>query len=116
EYGIDKAQQVLAVGADTGEGVERFRALRLVEAFLDELGIPENGRKRGPELVAHVGHELVLVLARDLKVFDGLGNLTLARLHSLKQASVLYSDHGRVGKGSDELDLVVSERPHFRSC
>src|SRR5262245_23750275 len=75
-YGIDEAEQVLAVGADAGEGIERLRSLRLVEAFLDKFGIPENGRERRSEFVAHVGHELVLVFARDLKVFDGLCKLT----------------------------------------
>src|SRR5215510_14215998 len=35
EHGIDKPQQVLAVGSDTGERIEGFRPLRLVEAFLD---------------------------------------------------------------------------------
>src|SRR5215475_11762530 len=68
EHRIDETQQVLAVGTDAGEGIERFRSLRLVEAFLDEFGIPENGRKRGSELVAHVGHELVLVLAGDRRL------------------------------------------------
>src|SRR5215831_1344011 len=48
EHGVDKAQQVLAVGADAGEGIERFRSLRLVEALLDEFGIAENGGQRGP--------------------------------------------------------------------
>src|SRR5215470_8372289 len=75
QYGIDEAQEVLAVGADAGEGIKRFRSLRLVEALLDEFGIPENGRKGGSELVAHVGHELVLVLACNLKIFDRLGKL-----------------------------------------
>ena len=37
---------MLAVGADAGEGIEGFRALRLVEALLNEFGIPENGRER----------------------------------------------------------------------
>jgi hypothetical protein len=30
---------VLAVGADAREGIERFRSLRLVEAFLDEFAV-----------------------------------------------------------------------------
>jgi len=80
EHGVDEAQQVLAVGADTGEGIEGFRSLRLVEAFLDEFGIAQNGRERGSELVAHIGHELVLVLARDFQIFNGLGKLAGARL------------------------------------
>ena len=52
EHGINKAQQVLAVGANTGEGIERFRSLCFVEPLLDEFGIPENGRERGSKLMA----------------------------------------------------------------
>jgi hypothetical protein len=59
EHGVDETQEVLAVGANAGEGIERFRSLRLVEAFLDELGIPENGRERCPQLVAHIGTLLI---------------------------------------------------------
>src|SRR5215475_7190434 len=58
-----------------GKGVEGFRSLRLVEAFLDEFGVPQNGRERCPQLVAHVGNELVLVLAGDLKLPALPGNL-----------------------------------------
>ena len=75
QHRIDKAKQVLAVGADAGQGIEGFGSLWLVEAFLHELGIAQNGRERGPELVAHVGHELVLVLASDLEIFDSFGKL-----------------------------------------
>jgi hypothetical protein len=71
---------VLAVGADAGEGIEGFRSLRLVKALLDEFGIPENGRERGSELVAHVGHKLVLVLTRNLEIFDNFCKLACARL------------------------------------
>src|SRR5262249_44134087 len=101
---------MLAVRADAGEGSERFRSLRLVEALLDELGIPENGRKRGSELVAHVGHELVLVLAGDLKIVDSLGKLAGARLHLFEKARVLNGDDGLVRKGIDKLDLAFGER------
>src|SRR5262245_13296610 len=109
EHRIDEAQQVLAVGADPGEGVERFRSLRLVEAFLDEFGIAENGRKRGSELVAHVGHELVLVLARDLKVLDSFGKFTCPRLDFFEQARVFNRDYGLVGEGLKERYLSVCE-------
>ena len=44
EDGIDKPQQVLAVGTDASEGIERFRSLRLVEAFLDQLQIAHMDR------------------------------------------------------------------------
>src|SRR5262249_46966475 len=86
---------VLAVGADAGEGVERFGSLRLVEPLLDEFGIPENGRERGPQLVAHVGHELVLVLAGDLKLAALLRDF-------LEQARVFDGNHCLVGEGLEQ--------------
>src|SRR5215831_7727211 len=109
EHRIDETQQVLAVGTDTGERIERFRSLRLVEAFLDEFGIPENGRKRGSELVAHVGHELVLVLAGDLEIFDGFGKLASACLDFLEESGVLDGDRGLVGEARNELDFFVAK-------
>ena len=39
-----------------------------VEAVLHELGVAEDGVERGAQLVAHVGEELRLVLARDLEL------------------------------------------------
>jgi hypothetical protein len=40
---VDETEEVLAVGADAGEGVEQFRPLRFIEAFLHQLGIAEDG-------------------------------------------------------------------------
>src|SRR5262249_36612719 len=62
--------------------------------------------------MAHVGHELVLVLARDLEVFDSFGKLARARLHLLKQSRVLDSDDGLVSEGPYKLDLAVGEGVH----
>ena len=45
-----------------------FSAQRFVEAFLHQLGVAEDGGERGPQLMAHVGDELRLVLACDLKL------------------------------------------------
>ena len=83
---------MLAVGADAGEGVHRFLGQRLVEAFLHQLGVAEDGGERGPQLVAHVGDELRLVLARDLKLAALLRDL-------FEQPRVLDGDHGLVGEG-----------------
>src|SRR5262245_10178928 len=113
EHGIDQAQQVLAVGADAGEGIERFRSLRLVKAFLDEFGIPENGREWGSKLVAHGGHELVLVLACDFQILDSFGKLPSACLYLFEQPRVFNRDYGLVSEGIDELDLTFGERAHF---
>src|SRR5262249_8019116 len=111
--GVDEAQQMLAVGADAGEGIERFLGQRAIESLLDEFGIPENGRERGPELVAHVGHELALVLACDLKIFDSFGKLAGSGLHLFEQARVLNCDYALVREGVYELDLTFDERAHF---
>src|SRR5215467_10733427 len=105
--------QAAAFGADAREGIERFRSLRLVEAFLDEFGVTQNGRKRCPQLMAHVGHELVLMLAGDLEVLDGFGEFECTRLHFFEEASILYGDDSLVGKGIDELDLAFGERANF---
>src|SRR5262245_18393563 len=104
---------MLAVGADAGESSQGFRTLRLVEAFLDAFGIAENGRKRGSELVAHVGHELVLMLAGDLEIFDSFRKLPRSRLYRFEQTRVFNRDYGLVRKGTDELNLTLGERAHF---
>jgi len=87
--------------------------LRLVEPLLYELGVAQNGRERCPQLVAHVGHELVFVLARDLEVLDGFGKLAGSRLHFFEKARVFNRDHGLVGEGVDEFDLAFGEWAHF---
>src|SRR5215510_13072843 len=109
QHGVDEAQEVLAVGTDACEGIERFWSLRLVEALLDEFGIPENGRERGPKLVAHVGHELVLVLARDLEVFDRFGKFARACLYLFEQPRVLDGDNRLVGEGLGQFNLLLVE-------
>src|SRR5262249_53569505 len=50
EHGIDEAQQMLAVGADAGKGIEGLLTQGLVEAFLHEFGEAEDRGKRRSEL------------------------------------------------------------------
>jgi len=76
---------------------------------LHELSVAEDGGERRSQLVAHIGHELRPVLARDLKVLDRLGKFARARLHLLKQTRVLNSDHRLVGEGLNEGNLPVVE-------
>src|SRR5262245_19700086 len=83
---------MLAVGANTREGIQRFRALRLVEALLHQLGVAEDGGERGSQLMAHVGDELRLVLTGDLELAALLGDL-------IKEARILQRDCRLVGKG-----------------
>jgi hypothetical protein len=46
--------------------------------------------------VAHVGDELVFVLACDFEVFDGFGEFACARLNLFKESRVLDGDDGLV--------------------
>ena len=39
-----------------------------------------------------------------------------ARLHLVEQADILDGDHGLVGEGLDQLDLLFSERPYDRGA
>jgi len=65
--------------------------------------------------VAHVGHELVLVLAGDLEVFDRFGKFASARLYLLKQPGVLYRYDCLVCKCLQERDLFFSKRLNNRT-
>src|SRR5215469_1815784 len=56
--------------------------------------------------MAHIGDELRLVLARDLKLVALLDDL-------VKQARVLDRDNSLVGEGVDEFDLPFGKRAHF---
>ena len=78
-----------------------------VDAVQDQLGVAEDGVERRAQLVAHVGEELRLVLAR-------LGELAALVLDFVEQPHVLDRDHRLVGEGRDQLDLLVGERPHAR--
>ena len=84
EDGVDPPQQMLAVGTYSRQPVEGFLAEWLIEAFLHEFGIAQDRSERGSQLMAHVGHELRLVLARDLQVLNCLCELAGARLHFFK--------------------------------
>src|SRR5262245_42627717 len=68
-----RSHGVARPGADAREGVERFRPLRLLEALLDKFGVAKDRCEGSSELGAHVGHELRLVLAGDLEIFDSFG-------------------------------------------
>src|SRR5262249_61113906 len=88
---------MLAVGANTREGIQGFRALRLVEALLHQLGIAEDGGERGSQLMAHVGDELRLVLAGDRELAALFGDL-------IEEARILQRYCRLVGKGLHQVD------------
>ena len=102
EHGVDEPEQVLAVGADAREGIHRFLGQRPVEAFLHQLGVAEDGGERGPQLMAHVGDELRLVLARDLQLAALLRDL-------LEQAGVLNCQHRLRTERLQQIDRVLGK-------
>src|SRR5262249_62132813 len=55
----------------------------------------------------------VLVLARDLQIFDGPGKLPRPRLDFLEESRVLDGDNGLIGEGIDKLDLTFGERANL---
>ena len=52
---------------------------------------------------------------RGAQVLQRCGKLTRAGLHAFEQTNILDRNRRLVGKGRDQLDLLVSERPHFRA-
>jgi len=64
------------------------------------------GVERRAQLVAHAGEELRLVLA-------GLLELAVLVLNLFEQPHVLDCDCCLVGKGGDQLDLLVGKRSHL---
>ena len=52
-------------------------------------------------------------IARRGLILERLRQLARARLHLLEQPRVLDGDHGLVGEGLQQLDLLVGERLHF---
>ena len=75
---------------------------RAIDAVYDQLIVAEDGVERGAQLVAHVGEELRLVLAR-------LGELAALVLDLVEQPHVLDRDHRLVGEGGSEVNLLLSE-------
>ena len=65
------------------------------------------------QFVAHVGHELVLVLAGDLEIVDGLCKLARPCLHLFEKARVLDRNHSLIGEGGHELDLLVTKGLYY---
>src|SRR6516164_6916442 len=81
--------------------VERLKVL--IERFgilAEHLTYADDGVKRRTQLVAHVGEELRLVLAR-------LGELAALRLDFVEQPHVLDRDYRLVGEGRQQLNLTV---------
>ena len=89
------------VALDAVEHLAHLFGRVAIDVVEDELGVAEDGVERRAQLVAHVGEELRLVLAR-------LRELPALVLDFVEQPHVLDSDHRLVGEGGDQLDLLVA--------
>ena len=76
--------------------------------FLQDFAVADDGVERRAQLVAHIGEELRLVLARLLE-------LPALVLDFVEQADIGDGDHRLVGKGRDQVDLLLRERLDLRS-
>src|ERR1700732_1938612 len=77
--------------------------------FAQHLADADDGVERRAQLMAHVGEELRLVLAR-------LGKLAALVLDFIEQADILNRDHRLIGEGRSKLDLLIHERLYDCSC
>src|SRR5262245_3106080 len=73
-----------------------------IDAIEDQPGIAQDGVERLAQLVAHVGQELRLVLAR-------LCKLAALVLDFVEETHVLDRNKGLIGERADQLDLLVTE-------
>src|SRR5215472_1740234 len=65
EHVIDESKQVLAVGLKAFEYAKHLLGWLAVSAVRHQFGVAQDRIERGAQLVAHIGKELRLVLARD---------------------------------------------------
>src|SRR6516225_7972421 len=89
---IDESEQVFAIGLKAFEYAEHLLRWLTVSAVRHQLGVAQDGIKRRPQLVAHIGEELRFVLARFFE-------LTALLLDFVKQPHVFDRNRGLVGKG-----------------
>src|SRR2546425_2056992 len=94
----------MAAGAEDVAKVVLLLGVDLAEHPLEQdLGEPDDGVERGPQLVAHVREELTLMTARDLE-------LAALLLDLVEEPDVLDRDRRLVGERLHELDLAIRER------
>ena len=105
---IDEAEQVSAVRFKTFKHAHHFLRWLTVSAIRHQFGIAQDGVERRAQLMAHIGKELRLVLARLFK-------LPALVLDFVEEAYILNRDSGLVGKCRDQLDLLVGEWLYFRA-
>ena len=100
-----------ALGGMADDGLER-RARRhdIGYAGIEQVAIAAVAQHQ-PVVPVEQGEALGDALDRIDQPLPSLCDLARARLHLVEQAHVLDRDHGLVGEGGDQLDLLVGERP-----
>ena len=100
---VDQAEQVPAGTLDLLQvGNERFLS-EIGDVFLENFAVADDGIERRAQLVAHIGEELRLVLARDLE-------LPALVLDFVEQPRILDRQHRLRGESLDQVDGVLRER------
>src|SRR5215472_9549578 len=102
EHVIDEPEQVSAVGLKALEYAKHFLGWLTISAIRHQFGIAQDGIERRAQLVAHIGQELRLVLARLFK-------LPALVLDFVKQPHVLDSYTRLVSEGCHQVDLLIGE-------
>ena len=94
-------------------GGERREVVDEIERVLDLVGDAGGQLAQRGELLGL--HQAVL---RGLQILQRLRQFAGAGFDALEQPHVLDRDHGLVGEGRDQFDLLVGERPHLcaRKC
>src|SRR5215472_9799204 len=108
EHVIDESKQVFAVGLKAFEYSKHLLGRLTISAIRHQFGVAEDGVERRAQLVAHIGEELRLVLARLFK-------LSALVLDFIEQSHVLDGDRRLVCKRRDQLDLLIGEWPYLRA-
>src|SRR6516164_1175818 len=102
EHVIDESEQVFAVGLKSFEYSKHLLGRLTISAVRHQFGVAEDGVERRAQLMAHIGKELRLVLARFFK-------LAALVLDFIEQANVLDGYARLVGEGGGQVDLLVGE-------
>src|SRR5262249_8411296 len=107
EYLVDEAQEVGPGGIHSAQRLQRLFRAEARGVGDHHLRQADDGIERRAQLVAHAGDELRLVLARQLQ-------LAVLVLNFIEQAHILDGNHRLVGKGCEQLDLLVGKRRDLR--
>ena len=104
EHVIDQAEEMLAVGLQAVEHLAHLVRRLSVDVIENKLGVAQDGVERRPQLVAHVGEELRLVLAGDFE-------LTALLVDLGEQMRVLDRQHRLGGESLEQIDVFSGNVP-----